>query len=526
MSAPEVLRLLLVEDCEDDAALLVRELRRGGYDVVHQRVETPEALECALEAGPWDVIIADYALPRFDGLAAFSRVQRRGLDVPFIIVSGTIGEDTAVAAMKAGVHDFLLKDRLGRLVPAVARELREARVRQERRQMQEQLLMSDRMASLGVLAASVAHEINNPLASLLLDLDFGLREARTRQVSEEGVQALESVRDCAERIREIVRDIKIFSRPEAQTFGATDLHRVMDSSVRMAWNHAFHCARIVKDYGEVPFVHASEARLGQITLNLVINAAQALPPGCSQEHEIRIVTRPEGAGWVRMEVRDTGSGIPPELRERIFEPFFTTKPSGVGTGLGLAICRRLVNEMGGSMGVEERPGGGSVFWVRLRSAQGVTAEQSGETEQNLARGQRVLVIDDEVSVTHALKRSLGEWYDVTALCRAREAMALLSTGQRFDAILCDLMMPEMSGPQFHECLVRLDPEQARRITFMTGGAFTDEVKCFLDTVHPPYIEKPLHTEQLVSLLEQRYEGRPAAGLPPSVAERVEVANRL
>ncbi|MFL5350389.1 MAG: response regulator [Hyalangium sp.] len=502
MSAETSLRVLIVEDVEDDAALLLRELRRGGYSVVHQRVETPEAFERELDVGSWDVIIADYSLPRFDGLAAFSRVHRRGLDVPFIIVSGTIGEDTAVAAMKAGVHDFLLKDRLVRLVPAVARELREAQVRRERRQMQEQLLIADRMASLGTLAASVAHEINNPLASLLLDLDFGLRDAQAHGVSPEGSQALESAMDCAQRIREIVRDIKIFSRPETQAFGPTDLHRVIDSSLRLAWNHVFHSARLTKDYGEVPLVHASEARLGQIILNLVINAAQALPAGRSSEHEISVVTRPLGDGGVRVEVHDTGPGIPPELRERIFEPFFTTKPQGVGTGLGLSICRRLVTEMGGSIGVEARPGRGTVFWVRLKAAAGRAAEEQRAELRQLRQGQRVLVIDDEAAVGQALKRSLSEWYEVTTIDRAREAVALLSTGQRFDAILCDLMMPEMSGPQFHERLVQLDPEQARRVTFMTGGAFTEEVRSFLDTVRPPFIEKPIHTPHLVSLLER------------------------
>jgi signal transduction histidine kinase len=496
------LRLLLVEDFEDDALLVLRELRKGGYSVSPLRVESSEEFDRALDSGTWDVIIADYSLPSFDGLAAFARVQLRGLDIPFIIVSGTIGEDTAVAAMKAGVHDFLLKDRMVRLVPAVARELREAKLRQERRRMQEQLLMSDRLASLGTLAASVAHEINNPLASLLLDLDFGLREAQAVGVSAEGSQALESALDCADRIREIVRDIKIFSRPETQAFGPTDLHRVIDSSLRLAWNHVFHSARLTKDYGEVPFVHASEARLGQILLNLVINAAQALPAGLSSEHEIRVVTRREGNAGVRVEVHDTGPGIPPELRERIFEPFFTTKAQGVGTGLGLSICRRLVTEMGGSIGVEPGAGRGCVFWVRLKAAAGRALEEPREEVRHFSRGQKVLVIDDEAAVAHALKRSLGEWYEVTALERAREAMALISTGQRFDAILCDLMMPEMSGPQFHASLARLDPDQARRVTFMTGGAFTDEVKSFLDTVRPPFIEKPIHTERLVSLLER------------------------
>jgi signal transduction histidine kinase len=505
------LRLLFIEDSEDDAALVLRELRRGGYEVSHLRVETHEALERALDAGPWDLVISDYALPRFDGLAAFAQVQRKGLDVPFIIVSGQIGEDTAVAAMKAGVHDFLLKDRLGRLAPAVARELREAQVRAERRQMQERLLMSDRLASLGLLAASVAHEINNPLAALMLDLHSALRATPVRQ-HEQSAQALQSALDCAGRIRDIIRDIKVFSRPEEQPVGPTDLHRVLDSSLRMAWNHVFHRATLVKDYGQLPAVQASEARLGQIFLNLVINAAQALPEGTSGQHEIRVVTRSEGAAGVRVEIRDTGPGIPPELRERIFEPFFTTKSADMGTGLGLFICRRLVEEMGGSIGVESEPGRGSTFWVHLRAAPAQAIQASAPAFEHKSRGLRVLVIDDELPMARSLKRSLSEWYNVTTLSRAREALELLSSGERFDAILCDLMMPEMNGAQFHETLRRLYPEQAERVTFMTGGAFTDEAKTFLDAVHPPSIEKPIPMDRLLSLLERpRQQPGPGAG---------------
>ncbi len=361
------LHLLLIEDSEDDAAILLRELRRGGYEVAPTRIQTPEELEQALDAGPWDAIIADYALPRFDGLMAFCQVQRRGLDVPFLLVSGRIGEDTAVAAMKAGVHDFLLKDRLARLAPAVTRELREAQIRADRRRMQEQLILSERLSSLGMLAASVAHEINNPMASLMMNLRFALDEV-PGQLTEDAAQALQEAIECSERIRDIIQDIKVFSRPDEQTMCPTDLHRVLDLSLRMARNHIAHRARLIKDYQEVPRVHGSEARLGQIFLNLIINAAQAIPEGRPDEHEIRVTTCCVADGGVRVEIRDTGTGIPPELRERIFEPFFTTKPGGVGTGLGLSICRRLVKEMGGNLGVESAPGQGSTFWLHLLAA--------------------------------------------------------------------------------------------------------------------------------------------------------------
>ncbi len=518
------LRLLLIEDSEDDAALVVRELKRGGYAVTSTRVEAVEALEQALEAGGWEAIICDYSLPGFNGLEAFERVKRRGLDVPFLIVSGAIGEDIAVAAMKAGVHDFLLKDRLARLAPAVARELREAAVRSERQQMQERLWMSDRLASLGMLAASVAHEINNPLASLMMNLVF-VQKALAAQAPEEA-QALRDAQECAERIRDIIRDIKIFSRPDDRHTEPTELHRVLDSSLRMAWNHVFHRARLVKDYGEVPQVEGSEARLGQVFLNLVINAAQAIPEGQRDAHEVRVVTRREADGAVRVEVRDTGAGIPPELRERIFEPFFTTKPAGVGTGLGLAICRRLVNEMGGSMGVESEPGRGSVFWVRLCVAQPRMQQGRGGRAEALRRGGlRVLILDDEPAVGRSLVRHLSDRYEAMALCDAREALALIASGERFDAILCDLMMPVMSGPQFHEALARLAPEQALRTAFMTGGAFTEESRAFLIAARSPCVEKPLDLERLPALLGRLARGGSeplpvagsAAGAAPSAS---------
>jgi signal transduction histidine kinase len=495
------LRLLLIEDFEDDAALVLRELRRGGYQVEHARVETSVALERALDAGPWNVIISDYSLPGFNGLAAFRQVQRRGLDVPFLIVSGKIGEDVAVEAMKAGVHDFVLKDRLGRLGPAVARELREAEMRAERRKMQEHLMLSDRLASLGMLAASVAHEINNPLAALMLNLQLALQSMEARAAAGgEDAQALQDALQCAGHIRDIIRDIKVFSRPDDPRNASVELHRVLDSSLRMAQNHVLHRARLVKDYGQVPPVQGSDARLGQVFLNLVINAAQAIPEGRGDAHEIRVVTRHEAEDTVRVEVRDTGVGIPPELHEKIFEPFFTTKPVGMGTGLGLPICRRLVGEMGGSLGVESTPGQGSMFWLRLRVARRAEATQEARAEPP-ARSLRVLIIDDESALARSLGRYLSRRYEVSVFTRALEALEHIVSGQRFDAILCDVMMPEMSGPQLHGELERQAPEQARRVIFMTGGAFTEEARSFLGQGRVPLIEKPLDLQRLWKVLE-------------------------
>ena len=239
------LRALLIEDNPRDADLLLRELRRG-YKVAHERVETAEAMIGALDRQSWDVVLSDYSLPAFSAPAALSLMKARGLDVPFIIVSGTIGEETAVAVMRAGARDFMPKGKLARLLPAIERELKEAAGRAERKEMQGQLLVPDRMASAGTLAAWVAHEINNPLAALMANLDFALKdlkrlgdEARSREAPEARSggagdsgwaawfnaridQVLESLRDAresSEQVRVIVRDLKVFSRAEEEPVG-------------------------------------------------------------------------------------------------------------------------------------------------------------------------------------------------------------------------------------------------------------------------------------------------------------------
>ncbi|HYI02824.1 ATP-binding protein, partial [Hyalangium sp.] len=352
---------------------------------------------------------------------------------------------------------------------------------------------------LGMLAASVAHELNNPLASVMMNLEFSLANAQEQGGSEETLQALREASSCAGLIRDIIRDIKIFSRPEGQHFGPTDVHRVLDSALRMAHNQLFHRALLVKDYGELPPVYGGEARLGQIFLNLIINAAQAVPEGQRDAHEIRVVTRRVGE-WVRVEIHDTGAGIAPELRERIFEPFFTTKPVGVGTGLGLSICRRLVTEMDGSIGVDSEPGQGSTFWIHLHVAREQEVAREVKTESS-REGLGVLVLDDEAAVGKALRRLLSTRHQVTTFDRAQDALAHITSGRRFDAILCDLMMPEMSGPQFHHELERLAPEQAQRVIFMTGGAFTEETRAFLSTARNPCMDKPLDIQRLLSMLE-------------------------
>jgi PAS domain S-box-containing protein len=244
----------------------------------------------------------------------------------------------------------------------------------ERKHLREKLHTADRMASIGSLMAGVAHEINNPLAFMISNVRFVRDELRdvsealdapTRERLKDVLDALEETIEGGDRVSEIVRDLRSYSRGDEGRSGQVNLHAVLDLCGNIARTQLRHRAKLVKHYAEVPLVHASESRLGQVFLNLIINAAQAIPEGGDAKgHEVRLVTRRQGE-LVVVEVQDTGMGIPPENLHRLFDPFFTTKPTGVGTGLGLPICKGIVTSLGGRIEVDSTPGQGSTFRVLL-----------------------------------------------------------------------------------------------------------------------------------------------------------------
>jgi len=237
----------------------------------------------------------------------------------------------------------------------------------EMRQMQAKLVLTERMASLGTLAGGIAHEINNPLSYILTNLRCLSEELSALHDTSEARKLTADALEGAERVRRIVQDLHAFARP-SESGGPTDLHRVLDLAANIASSQIRFRARLVKDYGPIPLVDGCESRLGQVALNLLVNAAQAIQDGRPQDNEIRLVTLAEGPGHVVLEVRDTGSGIPPEFRSRVFEPFFTTKPVGTGTGLGLWICHRIVTSLGGEITLESQTGKGTTFRVVLLAA--------------------------------------------------------------------------------------------------------------------------------------------------------------
>jgi len=243
----------------------------------------------------------------------------------------------------------------------------------------------------------------------------------------------------------------------------------------------------------------------QVFLNLLLNSAQAIEDGRAEKNEIRLRTHLDG-DRLAIEVQDTGAGIPPEEVGRVFDPFYTTKPVGAGTGLGLSICRTIVTGLGGAIEVESAPGAGSTFRVLLPVHREVSVgRELPRRAIEAVRRARILLVDDEPFFVSAMCRVLQEEHEVIGTTSARDALSRLSedTERAFDLILCDLMMSEMSGIELHGELVRRSPELARRVVFMTGGAFTPRARAFLQAVPNRCIEKPLDLETIDDLIREQ-----------------------
>ena len=375
----------------------------------------------------------------------------------------------------------------------------------ERKQLQARLLLADRMAALGTLAAGVAHEINNPLAFVLGNLLY-LEDKLPPEAKdlEDLSAALREARTGAERIRATVKDLLNLARNrDAEPVDHVDVNAALEFALKMAEPQLRHRARLVKRLGTIPPVAAPESRLGQVLLNLVLNAAQAIPEGDAAGNEVRVATRHDReAGTVVVEVADTGEGIAPEDRRRIFDPFFTTKPLGVGTGLGLSISHSIVASLGGEIRVESARGRGSTFEVVLPAAGAAEHGEKEEERATLATRARILVVDDEPLVGAVLQRLLGARHEVVVARRASEALVLLGAGARFDLLLCDLLMPEESGMELFEKLGAAYPDQAKRTVFMTGGAFTERARAFAAKRQHRVLTKPVDVREIEALLAE------------------------
>jgi PAS domain S-box-containing protein len=373
---------------------------------------------------------------------------------------------------------------------------------------QEQLARAERMTALGSLAAGIAHEINNPLAYVILNLEL-LRE-RTR-FDEQPSESLSEAVDGAKRIQRIVTELRGFSGshqpgpPEP-----VSVVNAVTSAVNIAQNEIRHRARMEREHEGPLFVMAREGELVQVLVNLLVNAAQAIPEGSSGQHVIGVRASTGADGRVLIAVSDTGTGIPREILPHLFDPFVTGKRRGEGSGLGLTITKRIVDGFGGEVRVETAPGLGTTVTVDLPAAQipstpappDVRTAAPPVRRDRSGRSARVLLVDDEVPIVRALRRVLAA-YDVVALHDGHTALEVLTEADAwFDIILCDLMMPGMPGSDLYHRIRAVRPDLAGRFVFMTGGAFTRHGHAFLEGVGARVLQKPFDPRQVVALVEE------------------------
>ena len=388
-----------------------------------------------------------------------------------------------------------------------------------------QLRATERLAAMATLAAGLGHEINNPLASVLANIELALEGLQGRSDAVPPVEKeLLEARSGVQRIGSIVQNMRLLARGDLEKWELVDVNTVVEQSVAVAAHALRYRARLLRDLGEVGQIEGNASQLAQVCVNLLLNAAQALPEETPDRNEIRLTTRREN-DTILIEVADNGCGIPEDILARIFEPFFTTKDVVGGMGLGLSISNRTVTALGGKLSVASQVGSGSSFRVVLPAARGSLVQASGVPKPEppgavhaaspVVRGSeslRILIIDDQASLGQALRRMLARDHEVEVVIEPREAVAMLtggvlSAGQPdFDIIVCDLMMPGLSGEEVYTEVIKQRPELAERFIFMTGGAFTARGSRFLDEIAAPVLHKPFDATRVRTLVREHAAG--------------------
>jgi two-component system, cell cycle sensor histidine kinase and response regulator CckA len=517
--SPSSLRVLFVEDSPDDVELIRRELARFGFEIEPRVAETRVEFMTAIREGTWDLVLSDHSMKGFSSIDALHLLRDRDSDIPFIIVSGTIGEDAAVDAMRAGAHDYVLKHNLRRLGPAVERELREAANRRMQRSTQAALQASEqrlrhaqRMEAIGRLAGGIAHDFNN-----LLTVILGFSEFLIEQLPENEPPHRDAseIRMAAQRATRLTRQLLAFSRQQVLERRVIDLvgavsemqpmiERLIGEDVQFTFNHADPPQLVLMDPGQFE----------QVVMNVVINARDAMPGGGRLTLFLdRTRIDPVDAGeleikpgdYVMLAVSDTGQGIDAETIDHIFEPFFTTKAPGSGTGLGLSTVFGIVRQCGGGIDVNSVIRQGTTFRVYfpLSSASNADHDALEPTAAARERASTILLAEDEQGVRSFLEMALRRaGHRVVATPNGAEALAVADRSEEpIDLLIADVVMPGLSGPDVADRLKRRHPKM--QTLFLSGysshAALPDRV-----TADPgAFLQKPFTVDALLSKVRER-----------------------
>jgi signal transduction histidine kinase len=500
--------IMLVDDDEHMRDAIRVLLEERGYEVV-SCADCSSAIEWLRSGRLPDLIVLDLIMPGMDGwqFRVEQKREPRWSAIPVIVLSADLSAKAEAIDARAYVPKPFEPSVLVAHVEQILAELESEREKARAGEL-------DRLSSLGALAGGIAHEINNPLSFVLGNLELAERQANELAARLTGrdafsmvglLQVLSRAQRGAERIASVVRGVSMFATANTESVLAIDVHEVLESSLQVASNEIRHCAKLERSYGALSSVRGNPAKLGQVFLNLLLNAVRAVRAAPQdRKHVIHVGTAMDEGGNVVVTVADTGRGISSSMQARTFDPFSVTR--GAAAGLGLAVSREIVESMGGSIEFVSDLQIGSTFRVVLPSqAKGrstVPPPLPDRVERERSRRTRVLIVDDEPLMCEMLSAVLSGDYDVATFTDPRAGLASMLEGS-FDVILCDLMMPDLTGMDLYEALHKERPELCERMVFISGGAFTERARSFLATTRRPQIKKPFRREELVEAIEDR-----------------------
>ena len=479
------LSILHLEDDPNDAALVQSTLEADGITCATTCVQNQNDFVAALERGNVDLILSDYSLPGFDGLSATQIVRAKWPAIPLILVSGTLGEEQAIDSLKNGATDYVLKERLSRLGPAVRRAMLEVEERAEHQRLEAQFIEAQKMEVIGQLAGGVAHDFNNILSVIMCYSELILSDLGTDSPLR---RHTEEIQQASQRAAALTRQLLVFSRKETVQFAVLDLndvvkdldkmlHRLIDENIEMTISPGEQVGRIKADPGYI----------GQVLMNLVVNARDAMPNGGKLTIETGNTTLDESytiahrdvipGDYVMVSVSDTGTGMTDEVKVHLFETFFTTKPVGKGTGLGLATCQTIIQQSGGHISVYSEVGKGSTFKVYLPRVEQPVDVAASVPSGPLPRGtETLLVVEDDPSVRHLAHGILkGQGYEVVSASNGQDALRVAREhkGSPIRLVITDVIMPFMGGKVMADWLKTKYPDLEVLFTSgYTDGAIT------------------------------------------------------
>lgn len=521
------LRLLIVDDSEDDAELLALAVKSGGYDLTCQRVQTASSLAQALEGKTWDIILSDYSMPGFNALDALAVLQKTKLDIPFLVVSGTMGEDTAVKVMKAGAQDYLMKDKLLRLLPAVERELKEAAQRAKQREIEdelklksEQLVHAQKIEAVGRLAAGIAHDFNNVLCAIIMHCDSALDVVGEESSAK---QSIAQIKHAAEHAALLTKQLLVFSGKHAFEPKVLNVNEVVLEIEKMVKRIVAKNIAIETNLGSnIKNIMVEPTQLGQLVMNLIVNARDAMPTGGKITIETKMVsiTRPRLARngeikpgeYVGLSVADSGHGIDEDVKAKLFEPFFTTKGQGKGTGLGLSMVYGVVKQSSAYIEVESKPGAGAKFEILFpvndhpMQSDHKTPEQPASPFSATMGKATILIADDNVALRSATSSILTKkGFKVLEAGSGTEALKVVKGYEDpIHLLITDVVMPEMGGA---ELAIAVSAEKKGiKVLYVSSHRDDTIIESSLNVAGSHFLEKPFSSLALLQKVTSALSG--------------------